>query len=88
MISSLSVSYWYLGIFLSFLDLSYQVFIDFNIVFKEIIFVFVSFSFFFLFGCTILHMGSLFPNLGLNPSPLHWKCRVSTTGLPGKSLFL
>ena len=58
MISSLSVSYWYLGIFLSFLDLSYQVFIDFNIVFKEIIFVFVSFSFFFLFGCTILHMGS------------------------------
>ena len=25
-----------------------------------------------------------FPNQGLNPCPLQWKCRVCTTGLPGK----
>ena len=29
---------------------------------------------------------SLVPNQGSNLCPLHWKCRVLTTGLPGKSL--
>ena len=27
----------------------------------------------------------IFPDQGLNPSPLQWKCTVWTTGLPGKS---
>ena len=31
-------------------------------------------------------VGSLFPKQGSNPNPLHWKCRVLTTGLPEKSL--
>ena len=30
--------------------------------------------------------GSLFPNQGLNPHPLHWKHGILTTGLPGRSL--
>ena len=28
-----------------------------------------------------------FPDQGSNPHQLHWKCRVLTTGLSGKSLF-
>ena len=28
----------------------------------------------------------IFPGQGLNPGPLHWECRVLTTGPPGKSL--
>ena len=28
-----------------------------------------------------------FPNRGLNPVPLHWECKVLTTGPPGKSLL-
>ena len=32
------------------------------------------------------HVGSLFPNQGLNPCPLQWKRQVLTVGLPGKSL--
>ena len=31
-------------------------------------------------------MGSLFPDQGSNPCPLHWENRVLTTGLPWKSL--
>ena len=27
-----------------------------------------------------------FPDQGSNPSPLHWKCRILTTGPPGKFL--
>ena len=35
------------------------------------------------------HMGgSLVSRQGLNPCPLHWKCRVLTTEPPGKSLLL
>ena len=42
--------------------------------------------FFFFFFCLALqHVGSQFPNQGLNPCPLHWKLRVLTSGLPGKS---
>ena len=33
-------------------------------------------------------MEAEFPNQGSNLNPLHWKYRVSTTGLPGKSLLL
>ena len=32
--------------------------------------------------------GSLVSRQGFNPCPLHWKCRVLTTGPPGKSLLL
>ena len=28
------------------------------------------------FGHTMQHLGSLFPNQGLNSCPLHWKCRI------------
>ena len=31
------------------------------------------------------HVGSQFPNLGLNPRPMQWKHGVLTTGPPGKS---
>ena len=31
------------------------------------------------------HLGSQFPNQGLNSHPQHWKCGVWTTGPPGKS---
>ena len=47
-----------------------------------------SFSFFFsfsLFGHTMQHVESLFPNQGLNARPLQWKRRVLTTGQPGNS---
>ena len=36
------------------------------------------------FGQTTRHVGSEFPNQGLNPCPLHWKRRILTTGLPRK----
>ena len=43
------------------------------------------FFFFFLkiFGLTVQHAGSLFPDQGLNLRPLQWKCGVLTIGLPG-----
>ena len=46
---------------------------------------------FLLFGHTVQHMGSYFPNQASNPCPLQWKCSVLTTGPPRKSpclLFL
>ena len=45
------------------------------------------FIYFLFFGCTSLHVESQFPNQGLNLCPLHWKCRVLTTGPLEKSLF-
>ena len=39
----------------------------------------------FIFGHAARHVGSQFTELGSNLRPLHWKCRVLTTGLPGKS---
>ena len=42
--------------------------------------------FFFFFFFWLCHLGTLFPNQGSNPCPLHWKHGVLTTGLPGKSL--
>ena len=41
--------------------------------------------FFFFFGVAVCRI--LVPNQGLNPGPLHWKCRILTTGVPGKSLY-
>ena len=40
-----------------------------------------------LFVCLFCAPGSMrnFPNQGWNPCPLQWKCRVLTTGPPGKS---
>ena len=34
------------------------------------------------------HVGSYFPDQGLNLYPLQWKHRILTTGLPGKSLYM
>ena len=41
--------------------------------------------FFYFFGHAMWHVRSWFPSQALNPSPLHWKCGVLTTGLPAKS---
>ena len=44
---------------------------------------------FYLLYCiwaALCSMWDLFPDEGLNPRPLHWKHRVSTTGPPGKFL--
>ena len=38
-------------------------------------------------GHAMQHMGSQFPDQGLNPYSLHWKCGVLATGTPGKSLI-
>ena len=44
-------------------------------------------NFFYLFICrSVWHVGCQFPDQGLNPYPLQWKCRVLTTGPPGNSL--
>ena len=43
------------------------------------------FFFFFLFGCAPQHIGTLFPNQGLNLCLLQWECRVLTTGPLGNS---
>ena len=45
----------------------------------------VLFYFFNFFGHTMQNAGSLFPNQGSHPCPLQWRCRVLTTGPPGKS---
>ena len=45
-------------------------------------------KFIFIFGCTERHVGSQFPNQGLNSCPLYWEHRVLTTRPPGKSLLL
>ena len=50
-----------------------------------ILFHFISFHFIIFFGHAARHVGSWFPNQGLNLSPLQWKLRVLTTGPPGKS---
>ena len=39
-----------------------------------------------LFGYSVGHAGSWFPDQGSNPSPLPWKRGALTTGPPGKSL--
>ena len=36
-------------------------------------------------GHTASYVGSSFQEQGSNPHPLHWQCKVLTTGLPGKS---
>ena len=46
------------------------------------------FFFFSFFGHVTRHVGSQFPTHRLNPHSLHWKQRVLTTRLPGKSQFL
>ena len=43
------------------------------------------FSFLF-FAQAIWHAGPEFPDQGLNPQPLQWKCGILTTGRPGKTL--
>ena len=42
----------------------------------------------YLFGHTAWHLGSWFPNQRLSLCPLQWKCRVLTTGPPGKTFNL
>ena len=41
--------------------------------------------FIFFHGHATRHVGSQLPNQGLNLHPLHWKRRVLSTVLPGKS---
>ena len=41
---------------------------------------------FFFLATATRHVGSQFPDQGLNLCPLQWKCGVLTTGPPGKSL--
>ena len=41
----------------------------------------------FMGGRAMQHMGSQFPDQGLNLYSLHWKCGVLATGTPGKSLI-
>ena len=41
--------------------------------------------FFSFFGHTMQHVGSQFPDQGLNPRPLHWKHGVLITGSSGRS---
>ena len=41
--------------------------------------------FFFFFGHVARHVGSYFPDQGLNPRPWQWKIRVLPTGPPGNS---
>ena len=38
------------------------------------------------FQLLVVACGVSFPDQGSNPGPLHWECRVLTTGPPGKSL--
>ena len=40
----------------------------------------------FFFGQSTWHVE--FPPQGLNPQPLHWQCRVLTTGMLGLSLII
>ena len=50
----------------------------------------IYFLFSFFFGHTKQHVGSQFPDQGLNPCPCKWKLGVRTIALPGKfqqSLF-
>ena len=64
---------------------------DFNVLLYTLLCCFNSsmsmyYLFFFLFSW-LSHMacGMLVSQQELNPCPLHWKHRVLTTGLPGKS---
>ena len=58
----------------------------FNIV--SAILVVLPFHIYFILFCHAMqHLGSFFPDQGLNPCPLHWKHRVITTGPPGKSPY-
>ena len=41
----------------------------------------------FLFFLALWHVGSQLSDWGSNPCPLHWKCKVLTTGPTGKSLY-
>ena len=38
-----------------------------------------------IFGHTTRHVGSQFPDQGIEPTPLPWEHGVLTTGPPGKS---
>ena len=40
---------------------------------------------FFFPPCSVRHVGCWLPNQRSTPCPLHWKCRVPTTGPPGRS---
>ena len=70
-------------------SLSYQKFSTTLLLLLLLLLLFYLFIYF--FGCTVRHLGSHFPDQGLNPCPVQWKHGVLTTGPPGKSstiLFL
>ena len=62
-------------------------------IFQGLPFVFfLLLLFVFIYLCVFMatlvqQMGSLLPDQGSNPHSVQWKCRVLTTGPPGKSLF-
>ena len=51
-----------------------------NVISFTVFMAFTLYIYYFFFGF-IMHQGS-------NPHPLHWKCRVLTTGLPRNSLYI
>ena len=56
-----------------------ETFTMWSLVYPSYLFIYI------FFGRTTQHVGSWFPDQGSNPCPVQWKCRVLTTGPPGKS---
>ena len=76
-----------MGVHISLQDLAFN---SFGCIFRSRIAVLqsnsVNFFLFLIFAHTVWHVGSQFPNQGLNPHPLHWTQGVLTTGPPEKPL--
>ena len=49
------------------------------------LFIYLSIYQYLFFSHAVWHVGSYFTNKGSKLCPLHWKCRVLTTGLPEES---
>ena len=52
------------------------------------IFMYLFAYLFFLFGHIAWHVGSQYPDQGLNPGPLQWKLTILTIETPGRLLKL
>ena len=78
--------YKYIFIALHFLEIDDNIL---YIIFSTLLFIYLFiFKFYYIFGHTVWHAWSYFPDQGSNPCPLQWTCRILTTGLPGNSLHL
>ena len=60
---------------------------NFHLLLQESGYYGIEDSILFIFGHATWHVGSLFCDQGPNPCLLHWKCKVLTTGPPGKLLI-